>query len=87
MLKGCNCGYTLQTPKHLLLECKHYREQRRKLKRDLKGIPLSLSAILYTPQGIKALVEYLSNTQIATRPNSSENPHYNRRIGWGRLDD
>jgi hypothetical protein len=52
----------------------------------MKGIPLSLSTILYTSRGIKALPEYILSTRIATRP-SSENPRYSKRTGWGRLDD
>jgi len=63
-----------------------YRENRKKLKKELKGLPLSLSAVLYTSRGIKAVAEYISNTRIATRPNSSENPLYSKKIGWGRLD-
>jgi hypothetical protein len=85
-LKRCNCSPTPQTPKHLILDCKFYQEQRKKLKKDLKGMPLSQSLVLHTSRGIQALAEYLSNTRIATRPNSSENPLYNRTIGWGRLD-
>ena len=86
LLKRCNCSPTPQTPKHLILECKFYRDQRKKLKESLKGLPLYISTVLYSSRGIKALAEYISNTRIATRPNSSENQSYNRRIGWGRLD-
>ena len=71
---------------HLILECKFYRQQRKKLKKDIKG-PLNIITTLYTCKGIKAIAEYISNTRIATRPNSSENPSYNRSIGWGRLDN
>ena len=87
LLQRCNCGPTPQTPKHLILECKFYNDQRKKLKESLKGLPLYLSTVLYTSRGIKALAKYISNTRIATRPNSSENPSCNRRIGWGRLED
>jgi len=87
LLERCNCSPNPQTPKHLILECKFYSQQRKKLREDLKGLPLYLSTILYASRGIKALAGYISNTQIATRPNSSENPGYNRRVGWGRLED
>jgi hypothetical protein len=69
------------------MECKFYYKERKKLRKDLKGIPLSLYIALYTQRGIKAIADYISNTRIATRPNSSTNPSYNRRTGWGRLED
>ena len=52
----------------------------------MKGMPISLGIILYTSRSIEALAEYILNTGIATRPNSS-NPNYNRKIGWGRIEE
>jgi ribonuclease HI/exonuclease III len=54
-----------QTAKHLLLECKNYKKERRKIARKLKA-PLSLQQLFNTKKGKEALAEYLMDTEIAT---------------------
>ena len=54
-----------QTPRHLLLECKRYKEERQKMIKRLKA-PLTLQQLLNTKRGKKALAGYLMETGIAT---------------------
>jgi ribonuclease HI len=59
-----NCK-ALQTPKHLLLHCKHYRRQRQQLERAL-GTRATLAKLLNTQKGRTALTTFLQDTEIAT---------------------
>ena len=54
-----------QTPRHLLLECKSYKEERWKMRKRLKA-PLTLQQLLNTKRGKKVLAGYLMETGIAT---------------------
>ncbi|KAF1931468.1 uncharacterized protein M421DRAFT_409215, partial [Didymella exigua CBS 183.55] len=47
----CSCGYT-QTPQHLLLSCRNYREARKKIKSSLQETRLTMSLLLDTNRGI-----------------------------------
>jgi hypothetical protein len=56
----------IQTPKHLLLECRLYWEERKEMQRQL-GSSLSLKKLFCTKKGREALFLFLSRTKIATR--------------------
>jgi hypothetical protein len=56
----------LQTPRHLLLDCNLYREERREMQKKL-GSSLSLKKLFCTQKGREALFLFLSRTGIATR--------------------
>src|SRR2546423_5731959 len=62
----CSCG-NRQTPAHLLLECKEYREQRRTLKDKLRGLRLSLPLLLNSKLGLIPTLTFLRDTGISTR--------------------
>jgi hypothetical protein len=95
-----HCGYPLhppQTPKHLLLSCPEFRDQRITLRRDLKlhrNARLNILTILHTPSCTKALSDFISATKIATAewartrismiPAAEDNPAL-LMIGWGTL--
>ncbi len=57
-----------QTSKHLLLNCRHYRAEQRKLKEkaQLKNTDIILTLFIIKIERI-AILEYLKNTWIATR--------------------
>ena len=55
-----------QDTKHLLLECKAYRKQRRQLRNALYGHPPTLHMLFYTTRGQKALKTFLATTEICT---------------------
>ena len=61
--KECNF---VQTPKHLLLNCNLYREERREMQRQL-GSSLSLRKLFCTKKGREVLFLFLNRTGIATR--------------------
>ena len=61
--RECN---STQTPGHLILSYKKYREQRKILKMVLLRLPLSLENVFSTRKGREALIQYLSKTEIAT---------------------
>jgi hypothetical protein len=60
-----NCN-SLQTPKHLLLHCKHYRKERNKIKDALNTPILTLQQLFIAAKGSAALVAFLEKTEIAT---------------------
>lgn len=61
----CRCG-TKETAEHLLLGCKLFKEARAKLRMGFK-VPLSLPLLLQTSTGIKATLEFIKETGVATR--------------------
>jgi hypothetical protein len=93
-----HCGCPLhppQMPKHLLLSCPDFRDQRMTLRPDLKlhqNTHLNVLTILHTPTGTKALSDFISATKIATTkwvrtrlsmiPAAEDNPA-SLMIGWG----
>jgi ribonuclease HI len=95
-----HCGCPLhppQMPKHLLLSCPDFRDQRMTLRWDLKlhrNAHLNVLTVLHTPAGTKALSEFISATKIATAewartrlsmiPAAEDNPA-SLTIGWGTL--
>ena len=54
----------LQTPKHLLLHCRHYVQEREKMRKKLGQ--LTLAKLFNTKAGSVALRAFLDETQIAT---------------------
>jgi ribonuclease HI len=60
-----NCR-SLQTPKHLLLHCKHYTMERRKMTEALNTPTLTLQQLFTTAKGSAALLAFLEKTNIAT---------------------
>ena len=56
----------IQTPKHLLLDCSLYKEERKKIQRQL-GSSLSLKKLFYIKKGREALFQFLDRIGIATR--------------------
>ena len=63
-LSRCHCSEPVQTPKHLLLGCPLYREERERagIQRDT-----TLQGLLFTPQGNISLIEFIQETRVATR--------------------
>ena len=62
-LRECD---SIQTPRHLVLYCKKYQEERKILEKALLGLPLSLENLFSIRKGREALIQYLSKTEIAT---------------------
>jgi bacteriorhodopsin len=56
----------LQTLKHLLLHCKHYTKERKKIKDALNTPLLTLQLLFITAKGSAALVAFLAKTKIVT---------------------
>lgn len=61
----CWCG-SKQTPKHLLLDCKYHKEERKELKKGLRA-RLSISILLNTSFGIQKTLDFIKKTGISTR--------------------
>jgi hypothetical protein len=57
---------SVQTPEHLLLHCKHYRKERKKMKDALNTPIVTLQLLFVTGKGSAALVAFLEKTKIAT---------------------
>jgi hypothetical protein len=56
----------LQTPKYLLLHCKHYTKERKKIKDALNTPLLTLQLLFITAKEGAALVAFLEKTKITT---------------------
>ena len=60
-----NCS-ALQTPEHLLLHCKHYKEERKRVLHALDTPLLTVQQLFNTRKGSAAMLGYLKETEIAT---------------------
>ena len=60
-----NCR-ALQTPEHLLLHCKHYTAERKRMLKTLDTPTLTLQQLFSTAKGSAALIDFLRETEIAT---------------------
>ena len=60
-----NCR-ALQTPEHLLLHCKHYTAERKRMLKTLDTPTLTLQQLFSTAKGSAALIDFLKQTEIAT---------------------
>src|SRR6266567_893999 len=63
--KGCY-SFSFKAPKHKLLDCNLYKEERREMQKQL-GSSLSLKKLFCTKKGREALFLFLNKTGIATR--------------------
>ena len=63
---SCSCG-SKQSAKHLLLDCRRYIQNRKKMKERLGVKQLSLEVVLHNSIGIASALEYLKDTEISTR--------------------
>ena len=55
-----------ENTEHLVLCCTKYNKERKKMKKDLEGLPLTLQILFCTMKGKKALAEFLKSTKICT---------------------
>ena len=82
----CPCGYRLQTPKHLLLYCKFYKTERKKMRQNIKPHPLTWRIAMFTSKGLKASLTYLEETGIATRSWLRGSKNLECDGGWRHAD-
>jgi hypothetical protein len=83
----CQCGYGKETVEHYLLECRNYREQRKKLRREVRVRNMRVVRLLgdtkligHTVEFIKAtlfdfLIDRCRNSNIALQIDLSFTPH------------
>ena len=62
---GCPCGASLQTRKHILLDCPRYDSHRHLLRHQ--GRPMTVNDIVGTDQGIVALAKFIAATGAFTK--------------------
>jgi ribonuclease HI/endonuclease/exonuclease/phosphatase family metal-dependent hydrolase len=65
--KNCPCGNAKQTPRHLLLECKQYKQVRKEVLRKESPKDLTMQYLLHSRPGIAKTIEYIQRTGIATK--------------------
>ena len=63
-----HCPAVRETVRHFLLECPTHRDARRRTLDPLGRNSRSLSYLLYTPKGVKAVVEYTAMTKRFRKP-------------------
>ena len=61
-----SCGKEKETTEHLVLHCAKYNGERKKMKRVLDNLPLTIQILFCTEKGKNALAEYLISTKICT---------------------
>jgi hypothetical protein len=83
----CPCGYRSQTPKHLLLYCKLYKAERKKMQHKIKPHPLTWRIAMFTSRGLKASLTFLEETGIATRSWLRGSTELECDGGWRHGDD
>ena len=59
----CECGMGKETVEHYLLECRRYKEQRKKMIKDIGKGRLNIERLLGQPQTIKYTIEFIRNTK------------------------
>ena len=58
----CQCGYGKETVEHYLLECRKYREQRKKLRKEVGTVKMRVARLLGDTKVIKHTLEYIKTT-------------------------
>ena len=65
---ACTCnGYVKQTPKHLLLHCRNYKSERRKMIDEMGASQPTMATLLHTKKGISLTLKFIEETRIGTR--------------------
>jgi len=64
---NCTCGAPEQTPKHLLLHCGGFKEERKELINQIKQRAPSLSFPLHSKTRAQTTANFLKETKIGTR--------------------
>ena len=81
-----NCN-EIQTPKHLLFNCRHFLNEQKEMKKNMK-IPVTIRTLFNTTEGIKNVLNFIKNTRICTRKwilGTVEDEEVHRG-GWGDLE-
>ena len=58
----CECGYGKETVEHYLLECNKYRDQRKRMRLELKKGKMTVARLLGDPKAIKHTMKYVKET-------------------------
>ena len=58
----CQCGYGKETVEHYLLECRKFREQRKKLRKEVGTVKMRVARLLGDTKLIKHTVEFINAT-------------------------
>ena len=59
----CECGMGKETVEHYILECRRFKQQRKKMIKDIGKGRLNIERLLGQPQMIKHMVEYIKSTK------------------------
>ena len=59
----CECGVGKETVEHYLLECRRFKQQRRKMIKDIGKERLNIERLLDQPQMIKHMIDFTRSTK------------------------
>jgi len=59
----CECGYGKETVEHYLLECRKYKEQRKRLRKDVGTGKMKVGILLGDPTKIKHTMKFIKETE------------------------
>ena len=59
----CQCEYEKETVEHYLLEYRKFREQRKKLRKEIETMKMRMSRLLRDTKMIKYTLKYIDNRQ------------------------
>ena len=58
----CKCGYGKETVEHYLLECRKYKEQRKRLRKEVGMEKMKVGILLSDPTKIKHTMTFIKET-------------------------
>ena len=58
----CECGYGKETVEHYLLECRNYKEQRKRLREEVGTGKMKVGILLGDPTKIKHTMTFIKET-------------------------
>src|SRR5437762_1368706 len=58
----CECGYGKETVEHYMLECRKYKDQRKRLRKEVGGRKMKVGILLGDPTLIKNTMTYIRKT-------------------------
>lgn len=59
----CECGYGKETVEHYLLQCRTYKEERKKLRKEAGAGKMKIQVLLGNPKVLKHTMQYITNTK------------------------
>ena len=77
--------YQIQNPKHLLIDCSHFRNQQSMLIKKMKSTFIDMKSLFNTNEELNNLIEYLKSTKLAIRKWMLKKEKIRKEFRWEEL--